>query len=207
MAFVLGITGSIGSGKTTVAGLLRELGAAVIDADTLAREAVEPGRPALAEVVGEFGPGVLKPDGRLDRRALAGRVFSDRGALRRLCAIIHPRVLEEAARRLAALGESAVVVLDVPLLYEAGMEGMMDRVAVVTISENQRFARLRRRGLGEQAVLGRLGMQMAQARKRQLADTVIDNSGTLEAVRNQVQTLMKQITEEKSKRNDERQIQ
>jgi dephospho-CoA kinase len=193
----------MGSGKTTVAGMLAELGAAVIDADELARMAVEPGRPALAQIARIFGPAMLDAHGRLKRKALAKRVFGDRAALGQLCAIIHPEVIKETLRQLEALKNRPVVVVDVPLLFEAGMAPMMDKVAVAAIRENQRFARLRRRGFSERDILVRLGMQMPQSRKRIMADFVIENSGTLESTREQVQTLWDQITREKSRKNDE----
>jgi dephospho-CoA kinase len=107
-------------------------------------------------------------------------------------------VIEESRRRIAAVGERALVVLDVPLLYESRMEGMMDRVVVVAINERERFRRLRRRGFHEREIIARLGMQMPQARKTSLADYVIDNSGTIEATRKQVETMLEQIFREKS---------
>lgn len=208
MAFVLGVTGSIGSGKTTVTAFMREGGAAVINADELARQAVQPGRPALAAIVREFGPQMLDESGQLRRKALAERVFDDRAATRRLGELIHPEVVAQTRRLLEELKDDhPVIVVDVPLLFEAGMQGLMDKVLVVTITENQRFSRLRRRGFSERQVIARLGMQMPQARKISLADYVIDNSGTIEATRKQAQTLLEQILRGKSQRKDERQIQ
>ena len=197
MTLVLGLTGSFGSGKTTVATLFGEWGAAVIDADALAREAVEPGQPALAEIVTQFGPAMLDAQGRLDRPRLAGRVFADRQAAARLGLIVHPFVRVRTRERLEELAGRSLVVLDVPLLFEAGMAALADKTAVVTIAENQRFLRLRRRGFAEREVIQRLGMQMPQARKIRLADYAIDNSGTIEATRKQVQTLMDHLTREK----------
>jgi dephospho-CoA kinase len=208
---VLGLTGSFGSGKSTVAALLREKGAALIDADQLAREAVAPGSTALAAIAREFGPevtGLLDPAGHLRRKVLAQRVFGDRHALARLNALLHPHVLAETRRRIEALqGQAPLIVVDVPLLFETGMQGLMDQVAVVTISENQRFYRLRRRGYSEHEIIARLGMQMPQAQKQRLAQINIDISGTIEATRKQVQALLDHITREKSQRNDESKIQ
>lgn len=208
MARTLGLTGSFGSGKSAVAALLSELaGAEVIDADELARQATEPGGPAYEEVIREFGPRALTPQGRLNRQALAEQVFTDRRALARLNALVHPRVIEESRRRIAALGDRALIVLDVPLLFESGMEELVDQVVVVAINERERFRRLARRGFHEREVIARLGMQMPQARKISRADCVIDNSGTTQETRKQVQTLLEQITREKNPRNHEREIQ
>lgn len=199
MSFILGLTGTFGSGKTTVGGMLRELGAELIDADELARQVVEPGEPALAEIAAQFGAEMIRPDGALDRRRLADRVFADRRAMARLNQIIHPRVRELERKRLGELADRPLVVLDVPLLYETGMDRMCTQVAVVRITENQRFARLRRRGFNEQAIIARLGMQMAQARKVKLADHVIDNSGSLDETRNQLQRLLEEIRQTRMK--------
>ncbi|HOR28239.1 MAG TPA: dephospho-CoA kinase [Candidatus Sumerlaeota bacterium] len=199
MSFILGLTGTFGSGKTTAGGMLRELGAELIDADELARQVVEPGEPALAEIAAQFGAEMIRPDGALDRRRLADRVFADRRAMARLNQIIHPRVRELERKRLGELADRPLVVLDVPLLYETGMDRMCTQVAVVRITENQRFARLRRRGFNEQAIIARLGMQMAQARKVKLADHVIDNSGSLDETRNQLQRLLEEIRQTRMK--------
>ena len=193
MAFVLGLTGSFGSGKSTVAGMLAEAGAAVIDADAIARDLLAPGQPLVAEVGRIFGPDVLDEAGHLRRRVLAERVFGDRAELARLNAIIHPRVRQEELRQIAALGDHALIVLDVPLLFEAGMRGLTDLAAVVTISERERFRRLKGRGFPEREIIARLGMQMAQSRKVALADAVIDNSGTLEQTRRHVAELLQKL--------------
>lgn len=196
MAFVLGLTGSIGSGKSTVAGMLAESGAAIVDADAIARELLAPGQPLVAEVARVFGPGLLDEAGALRRRALAERVFADREELARLNALVHPRVRAEELRQIEALRSRALVVLDVPLLFEAGMRDLVDLAAVVTISERERFRRLRARGLSEREVLARLGMQMPQSHKLALADAVIDNSGTLARTRQQVAALLQRLKSE-----------
>jgi dephospho-CoA kinase len=195
-SFRLGITGSFGSGKSAVAAMFADAGVAVIAADTLAREVVRPGRPALAEIAQVFGVDVLDADGTLNRRALSERVFADRTAMTRLNAIMHPRVHEARLERLAALGQTPLVVLDIALLFEAGRREAVDRVVVVTVSERQRFRRLARRGYNERQVMARLGMQWPQSRKAALADDVIDNSGDLDATRRQVQTLLQTLRKE-----------
>jgi len=192
----LGLTGTFGSGKSAVSAVFVEQGIPVIDADALARQAVEPGQPALAEIAGAFGAELIGPDGRLDRRALAGRVFGDRAAATRLNAIIHPRVRRAELAMLEALREAPLVVLDVPLLFEAGMREMVDRVAVVTVSERDRFGRLKERGYSEREVMARLGMQWPQSRKAARADYIIDNSGGIAATREQVLHLLEKLRRE-----------
>ncbi len=193
MPLILGLTGTFGSGKSTVAAMLAEQGAEIIDADAIAHRLVEPGRTALAEVVGAFGRELLDESGELRRAELAKLVFGDREALRRLEGIIHPRVREEIVGRLEEVKGKTLVALDVPLLFEAGMEGMTDRTVIVTIVENQRFLRLRRREFSEREIIVRLGMQMAQARKKELVGEIIDNSGTFETTREHTQTLLNKL--------------
>ncbi|MCE5228957.1 dephospho-CoA kinase [bacterium] len=194
MNYRLGLTGTFGSGKSTVAAILHEhYGAAVIDADELARQAVEPGTEGLEEVRRQFGEQYIDGEGRLLRRELGRMVFADRGAKARLEAIIHPHVLAEMNRLIHAWASRPMIVLDVPLLFEAGMQGLADSVAVVTIDERSRFQRLRAHGFSEEEVTRRLGMQWPQARKRALADHLIDNSGSLVETQHQVDDLIKQL--------------
>jgi dephospho-CoA kinase len=204
MAFRLGVTGTIGCGKTTVAAMIEAEAEAAwpppavlrIDADALAREAVAPGTPALAAINEAFGSGMLAADGTLDRSALAARVFADRRALERLNAIVHPPVRRAEEELMARYGDRPLVVLDVPLLIEAGMRDMIDRLLVVTVSERARFARLKGRGMNERQIIARLGMQWPQARKAALADDRIDNSGPLAETRRRVRELMERWSRE-----------
>jgi dephospho-CoA kinase len=194
MNYRLGLTGTFGSGKSTVAAILHEhYGAAVIDADELARRAVEPGTEALEEIRRQFGDEYIDGDGRLRRRELGRRVFTDREAKARLEAIIHPFVLAETKRFIHAWASRPMIVLDVPLLFEAGMNTLADSVAVVVISERARYQRLRAHGFSEEEITRRLGMQWPQARKRALADHVIDNSASLMETQQQVDELVKQL--------------
>jgi dephospho-CoA kinase len=178
---LVGLTGGIATGKSTVAAMFRDLGCPVVDADVLAREVVEPGEPALADIVREFGTGVLAPGGRLDRKALAAVVFADAGRRRRLEAITHPRIRERLASRLAALagaGFGGVVIFDAAVIVESGAYRQMDRLVVVIADEATQLARLRARdGLGEEEARRRIASQMPLAEKAKLADHVIDNSG------------------------------
>ncbi|HEY8393926.1 MAG TPA: dephospho-CoA kinase [Thermaerobacter sp.] len=188
---LIGLTGGIGSGKTAVAGMLAELGAAVVDADAIAREVVEPGEPALARIVAAFGPGVLDEQGRLDRRRLGRLVFRDAEARRRLESIIHPAVrarTRDRIRRLAETGVYPAIVWDVPLLFEVGAEGLVDEVWVVVAPREQRLARLRRRDpdLSPEQLEQRMAAQIPLEEKAARADVVIDNSGPLEETRRRV---------------------
>lgn len=182
----IGLTGGIGSGKSTVSRLLAERGARVVDADVLAREVVEPGRPGLAAVVQAFGEEVLTPDGALDRPALAARVFADPDARARLDGIVHPLVRARAGELIAALPPDAVVVQDIPLLVETGQASSFDLVVVVEADPEVRVARLVARGLSEQDARARIAAQATDAQRRAVADAVLDNGGTLEELEAQV---------------------
>jgi len=183
----IGLTGGIGSGKSTVARLLAERGAAVVDADLLAREVVAPGTPGLAAVVEVFGEGVLTTDGALDRPALAAVVFDDAEARARLDGIVHPLVRARAAESIAALPDDAVVVQDIPLLVETGQAGSFDLVLVVEAAPEARIARLVARGLAEADARARIAAQATDDQRRAVADVVLDNSGTPEALAQQVE--------------------
>lgn len=182
----IGLTGGIGSGKSTVAGLLATRGARIVDADRIAREVVEPGTPGLEAVVAAFGPGVLNCDGALDRPALAAIVFADPTARRRLDAIVHPLVRARAAELAAAAPPGAVVVQDVPLLVETGQAGSFDLVLVVEADLDTRVRRLVGRGLSEDDARARIAAQAADEQRRAVADVVLDNSGTVEELEAQV---------------------
>jgi dephospho-CoA kinase len=189
----VGLTGGIGSGKSEVARLLAAHGAVVIDADQLAREVVEPGTPGLAQVVAAFGPDVLGPDGRLDRKALAARVFSDGAALARLNAIVHPLVAERGAELVAEAPVDAVVVHDVPLLVENGLEDAYDLVVVVDAPEEARLARLAARGLTEEDARARMAAQASSEERLAAADYLVVNDGDLVDLRVRVDELWRNL--------------
>jgi dephospho-CoA kinase len=178
---LVGLTGGIATGKSTVDAVLRELGAVIIDADVLAREVVEPGEPALAEIAAEFGRGVLGPDGRLDRKALGAIVFADPDRRRKLEAMTHPRIRERFQQRLdelAAQDFRGLVFFDAPVMIESGNYRNMDRMVVVVTDEETQLARLMARdGIGRDEALRKIRSQMPLAEKAKLADYVIDNSG------------------------------
>jgi len=182
----IGLTGGIGSGKSTVAALLAERGARIVDADRIAREVVEPGTPGLAAVVAEFGDGVLTSEGALDRPALAGVVFGDPAARARLDAVVHPLVRARAAELVAAVPPDAVVVQDVPLLVETGQAGSYDLVLVVQTDEPIRVARLVDRGLSAVDARARIASQATDEQRRAVADVVLHNDGDRAALAAQV---------------------
>ena len=173
----IGLTGGIGAGKSTVARLLAGHGATVVDADAIARSALAPGTPGLAEVVAAFGDGVLLPDGSLDRPALGGVVFADSASRRRLEEITHPRIAEETGRQIEAAGPDAVIVHDVPLLVEKGMAPNYDAVVVVEAPDEVRLARLEARGLPRGDALERMRAQASSEQRAAVATHVVDNAG------------------------------
>ena len=192
---VVGLTGGIASGKSTVSAMFRELGAQVIDADQVAREVVEPGTPALEEIARRF-PGVVDAAGRLDRTALGARVFSDATERRALEAIVHPRIRDEVARRTEALARVGVqvVLYDAALLIENGLDRGMDGVILVSAPEAVQRARLAARdGLDDAAISARLAAQLPLAAKRAHATWVVDNGGSLDETRAQVRRVWEEI--------------
>ncbi|HVC40108.1 MAG TPA: dephospho-CoA kinase [Candidatus Dormibacteraeota bacterium] len=192
MSRVIGLTGGIASGKSTVAERLSEKGAWIVDADQLARAVVAVQSPALAEIVESFGAEVIAGDGSLDRPQLGRLVFQDEAARERLNAIVHPRVLElsrEEIRRAEAAG-AELVVYDVPLLFETSREQEFEGTLVVWVDPLTQLLRLRHRsGLDEDEAKARIEAQLPLSRKRELATWTIDNSGSLEATRAAVDSL------------------
>jgi dephospho-CoA kinase len=184
------LTGGIGAGKSTVSAELASSGAVVVDADQLARRVVEPGSPGLAEVVEAFGPGVLRPDGTLDRPALARVAFADDASRGRLNAILHPRIAELTLRETAAAPPDAVVVHDVPLLVENGLAPNYQLVIVVTAPADERVRRLvADRGLTEGEARARMAAQADDEQRAAVADVLIDNGGPREATLDVVRRL------------------
>ncbi len=190
---MVGLTGGIGAGKSAVAQRLAELGAVIIDADALAREVVEPGTDGLAEVVAEFGAGVLRPDGSIDRPALGRIVFDDPDARARLERIVHPRVRARTAEIVAAADPDAVIVNDVPLLVEAGLYRAYDIVIVVQAAASVRVARLvADRGMAESDVRARIAAQATDEERRAVADVVIVNDGRRDELIDQVDAVWRE---------------
>lgn len=190
----VGLTGGIGAGKSEVSRRLAAEGAVVIDADRLAREVVEPGTEGLAAVVAEFGEGVLRPDGALDRERLGEIVFSDEDRLKALNAIVHPLVGRRTQELFDAAPQDAVVVYDVPLLTENHQKGIYDVVVVVDAPTETQVRRLvGDRGMSEEQAHARINAQATREQRRAIADVVIDNSGDLAALERQVAELWKTL--------------
>lgn len=183
----VGLTGGVASGKSTVARLLVEHGAVLIDADVLAREVVARGTPGLARVVEEFGPELLTPQGDLDRAAMGALVFGDADARRRLEAIVHPLVYERIAELEAQAPEGAVVVHDIPLLVENDRAGDFDAVIVVDAPPEHQLERMvGDRGWSEDDARARMAAQASREQRRAVATYVVDNDGTHEDLRRAV---------------------
>jgi dephospho-CoA kinase len=192
---LVGLTGGIGTGKSTVARMLEKRGAVVFDADVLARQAVAPGTPGFDQVVERFGPNVLAPGGGLDREALASIVFSDPAARRDLEGIVHPEV-----RRMFAEGcedyrdSDRVVVFSAPLLVETGMHTAFDLLIVVSAPVATQIERLMRgRGMAERNVQARIAAQLPLEAKAEVADILVDNEGTLEDLERRVELVWRDL--------------
>lgn len=186
----IGLTGGIASGKSTVSAMLTELGAALVDADRIAREVVEPGTAELSEIARAFGEDVLHEDGTLNRKRLGAIVFADAAQRKRLEQIVHPAIRRIMRQRMAELEKAdpkRLVVVDVPLLFESGLQGMFERVMLVYVPPDVQLKRLMARDdLTREQALDRIGAQMPMERKRELADIIIDNSGSKDETREQV---------------------
>lgn len=183
---VIGLTGGIASGKSTAAEILAELGARVVDADQIARDVVQKGQPALADIVATFGEGVLTPDGELDRRRMGALVFGDVDSRRKLNAITHPRIAAETQARLGQLREAGapLAVYEAALLVENGAQAGLDGLIVVACEPATQRARLMARdGLTAAEADARLAAQLPLADKIAVADWVIDSNGTLDETR------------------------
>ncbi len=192
---VVGVTGSLGTGKSTVAQLLARRGARVLNADAMAHALMAPGTPVWRRLRRRFGAGIVQPDGRIDRRALAAAGFASRAAWRDLCRIVHPAVIAGTRRQLAALRRrtpSAVVVLDVPLLIESGMTRLVDWVVVVAADRRTQVARARHRWPAAE-IRRRLRWQMPLVEKIRQADVVMDNNGSRRATAVQVRRFWERV--------------
>jgi dephospho-CoA kinase len=193
--FLIGLTGNIGTGKSTVAEMVADLGAETIDADKVAHGVMRPGTEAYHRIVEAFGARVLTPDGRIDRKALGAIVFSDPPALARLEAIVHPATLQAIDRRIAATTADVVVVEAIKLI-ESGLADRCDSVWAVTCRREQQIERLvRHRGLSREEARQRVDAQPPQDEKVDWADVVIDNSGSLATTREQVEAAWDEVTD------------
>lgn len=181
---IVGLTGGVASGKTTISKVFKEEGAYLIDTDQIARELVQPCSPAYYEIIKVFGTEILEEDGTLHRKRLASRIFSNPDQRRSLNRILHPRIKEEMNRSIKGISEKdpeAIVVVDAPLLMETGIHRKMDKVVVITSREDQQIKRLRaREGLSPEEARKIISSQMALEKKVKIADFVIPNEGSLE---------------------------
>ncbi|HEV3475718.1 MAG TPA: dephospho-CoA kinase [Actinomycetota bacterium] len=192
---LVGLTGGLGAGKSTVARMLAGHGAVIVDADRLAREALEPGTRPFKEVCDLFGDQILAPTGEIDRRALAETVFADEEKRRALESITHPEVFRKLAEIVEAHQETdAVVVFDAPLILETGFDEACDVLVVVTASEDQQVARVvRERGMSEEEARARIASQVDPVRRAARADVVVRNDGGLPELERQVEELWQRL--------------
>jgi dephospho-CoA kinase len=194
---IVGLTGGVASGKTVVSQVLKEEGAYIIDADRIARELVQPHKPAWNELIREFGKEILLKDGSIHRKKLADKIFADPNQRKLLNQILHPRIKEEMDRRTEEIGQKdpeAIVVIDAPLIVELGDHREMDKLIVVTTTQTQQIERLKDRdGAKPEEVLRIVSSQMPLEEKVKLADFVIRNEGSLEETKNRAREVFKEL--------------
>ena len=194
---IVGLTGGVASGKTAVSKVLEEQGAYIIDADHIARELVQPHKPAWKELVRAFGQEILQEDGSIHRKKLAGKVFGDAKQRKRLNRILHPRIRKEMDRRAKEIGQrdpEAIVVIDAPLLIEVGNHRQMDKLIVVTSTRSQQIGRLKDRdGANREEALKIVSSQMPLEEKLKFADFVIRNEGSLEETKRKAREVFREL--------------
>ncbi|MEC3757306.1 dephospho-CoA kinase [Bacillus halotolerans] len=193
MTLVIGLTGGIASGKSTVANMLIDKGITVIDADIIAKQAVEKGMPAYRQIIDEFGEDILLENGDIDRRKLGALVFTNEQKRLALNSIVHPAVREEMLKRRdeSIANQETFVVLDIPLLFESKLESLVDKIIVVSVTKELQLERLTKRNqLTEEEALSRIRSQIPLEEKVSRADNVIDNSGPLEETKQQLEEIL-----------------
>jgi len=197
---VVGLTGGVGTGKSLVTGVLARLGAAVVDADVVAREVTVKGSPVLDDIEKEFGPGVINPDGTLDRRELARLVFPDPERVKRLNAITHPEIIKRMWARVEDLknsGDNPIIIINAALLIEAGLHRDVDRVVVVHAAREVQLERIvRRDSISEAEAEERVSSQMPIEEKMAVADYLIDNNGTVAEAEKKAGALYEELVKE-----------
>jgi len=190
---IIGVTGVFGSGKSTVSRIFRSFGADIIDADRIAHRYLLPGAKAYKAIVNSFGRGVLKARRKIDRRKLARLVFSDRKSLNKLNSIIHPGVITQIKSGIKK-AKKGIVVLDAPLLLEAGLKGLVDELVVVVVDRESLIRRLvKKTSLKKEDILKRIRSQIPLRKKKRAADFIIDNSGTIKKTSEQVKKVINEI--------------
>lgn len=190
----LGLTGGIGSGKSTAARMFADLGATVIDADAIAKEVLEPGQLGYESIVNKFGDEILDSSGNIDRTILAAKVFQNSAKLKELEDVVHPEVASRVNEIRESLPAGSTVIYDTPLLVEKELQHQFDQVIVVLAPEQLRTQRLLDRGLAERDIAARMGNQATDDQRRTVANYVIENSGSLEQLRTQVLNVWNQIS-------------
>lgn len=190
----LGLTGGIGSGKSTAARMFADLGAIVIDADAIAKEVLEPGQVGYESVVNNFGEEILDSSGNIDRVVLAGKVFGDTTKLKELEEIVHPAVANKVAQIRESLPAGSIIIYDTPLLIEKSLQQQFDQVIVVLAPEALRTQRLLARGLAQNDIIARMSNQATDEQRREIANYVIDNPSSLVTLREEVQKVWTQIS-------------
>ncbi len=191
---IVGLTGGFGSGKSFVASLFKKLGAKVVDADKLGHKALNRGSATYKKIVAAFGKKVLSADLSIDRKVLAGIVFTDRKDLAKLNRIVHPVVIKEIVKRIGAAEKNEILIVDAPLICEANITGLMDALIVVKASKKNQVERASEKsGMQERDVCRRIAMQMPLKRKIRYADYVVDNNGTKEATKEQIRKIWRQL--------------
>ncbi len=195
MAYIVGLTGGIGSGKSTVSAMLAAKGATIVDADAITRELQVPGTVVFDEMVEAFGPEILQPDGTLDRAKLGSIVFADAEKRQKLQSIVWPRVGERVAELLASAKDDDVVILDVPLMAESteGSRRLAQKVVVVDASEASQLSHLEGRGVPADVAKARMAAQASREDRLKIADHVLHNDGSIEELQEQVDALWKEI--------------
>lgn len=190
---VIGITGSFGSGKTSVARILRHYGARLIDADRLAHDCIKPHSSAYKKIIAVFGKGVLKKNRIIDRKKLARIVFNNKELLKKLNNLIHPQVTRDI-KDIIRNSREGMVVLDAPLLIEAGLQGLVDKLIVVTLSQKEQLRRLKKKSsLTRADILKRIKCQIPLRQKMRIADFVIDNNGSIKETARQVEQIRRRL--------------
>ncbi|MFH1458374.1 MAG: dephospho-CoA kinase [Candidatus Omnitrophota bacterium] len=190
---VLGVTGMLGSGKTTVSKIFEAFGAEVIDADSIAHRCLRRDRPAYKKIIRTFGRKILDANGAIQRGKLAEIVFHNKISLQRLNRILHPPIIRIIKKKIE-LSRSKVVILDAPLLLEAGLKTIVEELAVVKIAKAKQLERIKKRDcLSFKSVLGRVKSQISQSQKIRLADFIIDNNGSLKKTKRQVKDIWKRL--------------
>jgi dephospho-CoA kinase len=190
---IIGLTGSIASGKSTVSNMLKEKGYPIVDADKIARQVVEPGTPVIKEIAEHFGDEVLNEDGSLNREKLGKRIFKSEEERKKLNSIIHPAIRNEMIRQKEQwISKGAgTVILDIPLLFESKLQSFVEKIIVVSVTpEIQKQRLIARNELNEQEAADRINSQLPMVEKEAGADAVIDNNGTIEETKMQVETLL-----------------